>query len=101
MAISLFCYTNEKIEIIQSINQLMLQNEKLFIEDKFEIYSPREIDSFVNEYLEEYSFKASFCFLVGLNDKQFSDEIVVVAEKIYNYYEGKVLILLENEDKLF
>ncbi|WP_066805732.1 hypothetical protein [Moraxella oblonga] len=100
MAISLFCYTAKGIDEILSINQKISESEILFIENRFLLYSPDEVNEIELEITAEFGFFSKNIFLIALNDKDYSSNIRDIANLFFEAYGDDILILFENETKI-
>lgn len=99
MAMSLFCYSTESVEFVESsINSVIEENKDIFL-NKFLISKPREAGGTQKEIALEYGFSANSVFLIRYNDKaavDLSPLVVDIVKAALGF--DKVLILFENEN---
>lgn len=100
MAIDLFCYTTKEVNEILAINQQISEREILFIENRFLLYRPSDVNEIELEITAEFDFYPKNIFLIALNDKDYSSNIRDIANLFFKAYGNDILILFENETKI-
>lgn len=100
MAINLSCYTTKEASEILEINQQIAEREILFIENRFLLYSPDEVNEIELEIATEFDFLPRNKFWIALNDKDYSSNIRDIANLFFEAYGDDILILFENETKI-
>lgn len=100
MAISLFCYTSKEVNEILAINQKIAEREILFIENRFLLYRPSDVNEIELEITAEFDFYPKNIFLIALNDKDYSSKIGEISDVFFDKYGDDILILFENETKV-
>lgn len=100
MAINLSCYTTKEASEILAINQQIAEREILFIENRFLLYSPDEVNEIELEITAEFDFLPRNKFWIALNDKDYSSKIGEISDVFFDKYGDDILILFENETKV-
>ena len=100
MAINLSCYTTKEASEILEINQQIAEREILFIENRFLLYSPDEVNEIELEIATEFDFLPRNKFWIAWNDKDYSSNIRDIANLFFEAYGDDILILFENETKI-
>lgn len=107
MAISLFCYSSRAADDVKGVLDSLIMQHRDFFAEKFLISSVDDLrspttysDSVLVEIALEYGMRASFLFLVDLNDKSAAGLLPAVEAIIKSALgDSNVLILFNNEER--